>query len=143
MKINQEKNLQSETLVAEYDATFLEIRDGYLSNTDGFLSLSQGLVALLELGAEPTIDNTNIQEIWDSAKDSFEHGATEVDIDEGAYFYLLRDEIDNLGGYYSDNSDEEDESDIPGFSSAVWTFEADDARELVEEFHAWILVELQ
>ena len=135
--------MSSQTLVAEYDATFVEIREGYLSNSDGFASLSQGLAALLERGAEPTTDNFNIQEIWDSAKASFEPGATEVDIDECAYFYLLRDEIDNLGGYYSDNSDEEDESDIPGYSSAVWTFEADDAREFVEEFHAWILAELQ
>ena len=135
--------MSSETLVAEYDATFLEIREGYLSNSNGFASLSQGLAALLERGAEPTIDNSNIKELWDRAKNSFEPGATQVDIDEGAYFYLLRDEIDNLGGSYSDNSDEEDESDIPGFSSAVWTFEADDARQLLEEFHAWILAELQ
>ena len=143
MEENQEKSLSSETLVAEYDATFLEIRDGYLSNSDGFASLSQGLASLLERGAQPTIKNSNIQEIWDRAKNSFEPGVTEVDIDEGAYFYLLHDEIDNLGGYYSDNSDEEDESDIPGFSSAVWTFEADDARELVENFHTWILEQLQ
>jgi hypothetical protein len=143
MEENQEESMSSETLVAEYDATFLEIREGYLSNSDGFASLSQGLAALLERGAEPTIDNSNIQELWDRAKDSYEPGATEVDIDEGAYFYLLRDEIDNLGGSYSDNTDEEDESDIPGFSSAVWTFEADDAREFVEEFHAWILEQLQ
>ena len=132
-----------ETLVAEYDATFLEIRDGYLAGSNRFVSLSQGLAALLERRAEPTIDNSNIQEIWEYAKNSFEPGATEVDIDEGAYFYLLRDEIDNLGGSYSDNTDEEDESDIPGFSSAVWTFEADDAREFVEQFHAWILSQLQ
>jgi hypothetical protein len=56
---------------------------------------------------------------------------------------MLRNEIDNLGGSYSDNSDEEDESDITGYSSAVRTFEADDAREFVEEFHAWILSQLQ
>ena len=143
MDENQEESSSYETLVAEYDATFLEIRDGYLSNSDGFASLSQGLAALLERGAEPTIDNSNIQEIWEYAKNSFEPGATEVDIDEGAYFCLLRDEIDNLGGSYSDNTDEEDESDIPGYSSAVWTFEADDAREFVEEFHAWILAQLQ
>jgi hypothetical protein len=143
MEENQEESLSHETLVAEYDATFLEIRDGYLSNSDGFASLSQGLAALLERGAEPTIDNSNIQEIWEYAKNSFEPRATVVDIDEGAYFYLLRDEIDNLGGSYSDNSDEEDESDIPGYSSAVWIFESDDARELVEEFHAWILAQLQ
>ncbi len=143
MKEQQEVSLSYETLVAEYDATFLEIRDGYLSNSDGFASLSQGLAALLERGAEPTIDNSNIQEIWEYAKNSFEPGATEVDIDEGAYFYLLRDEIDNLGGSYSDNTEEEDESDIPGFSSSVWTFEANDALELVEQFHAWILSQLQ
>ena len=135
--------MASETLVAEYEATFLEIRDGYLSNSDGFASLSQGLAALLERGAEPTIDNSNIQELWDRAKNAFEPEATEVDIDECAYFYLLRDEIDNLGGYYSDNSDEEDKSDIPRFSSAVWTFEVDDAREFVAAFHAWILAQLQ
>ena len=129
--------------MAEYDATFLEIRDGYLAGSDGFASLSQGLVALLERRAEPTIDNTNIQEIWEYAKNSFEPGATEVNIDEGAYFYLLRDEIECLGGFYSDNTDEEDESDIPGFFSSVWTFEADDAREFVEEFHTWILSQLQ
>jgi hypothetical protein len=143
MEENQEESLTHETLVAEYDATFLKIKDGYLSNSDGFASLSQGLAALLERGAEPTIDNSNIQEIWDRAKNSFEPGATEVDIDECAYFYLLRDEIDNLGGSYSDNTDEEDESDIPGFSSAVWTFEADDARQLVAAFHSWILEQLQ
>ena len=143
MEENQEDSLTYETLVAEYDATFLEIRDGYLSNSDGFASLSRGLIALLERGAEPTIDNSNIQEIWEYAKNSFEPGATEVDIDECAYFYLLRDEIDNLGGYYSENSDEEDESDMPGYSPAVWTFEADDARELVEDFHVWILAQLQ
>jgi hypothetical protein len=143
MEENQEESLSYETLVAEYDATFLEIRDGYLAGSDGFKSLSQGLAALLERRAEPTIDNSNIQEIWEYAKNSFEPGATEVDIDEGAYFYLLRDEIDNLGGSYSDNTEEEDESDIPGFSSAVWTFEADDALELVEQFHAWILSQLQ
>ena len=143
MEENQEESPAYETLVAEYDATFLEIREGYLSNSDGFASLSQGLADLLERGVEPTIDNTNIQEIWEYAKNSFEPGATEVDIDEGAYFYLLRDEIDNLGGSYSDNTDEVDESDIPGFSSSVWTFEADDAREFVEEFHAWILAQLQ
>jgi chromatin remodeling complex protein RSC6 len=143
MEENQEESMSDETLVAEYDATFLEIRDGYLSNSDGFVSLSQGLAALLERGAEPTIENSNIQEIWEYAKNSFEPGATEVDVDEGAYFYLLRDEIDNLGGSYSDNTEEEDESDIPGFSSSVWTFEADDVREFVEEFHAWILAELQ
>jgi hypothetical protein len=116
MEENQEESMASETLVAEYEATFLEIRDGYLSNSDGFASLSQGLAALLERGAEPTIDNSNIQELWDRAKNAFEPEATEVDIDECAYFYLLRDEIDNLGGYYSDNSDEEYESDIPGYS---------------------------
>lgn len=143
MEEDQEESLSYETLVAEYDATFLEIRNGYLSNSDGFSSLSQGLAALLERGAEPTIDNSNIQEIWDCAKDSFETGVIEVDIDEGAYFYLLRDEIEYLGGYYSDNTDEDDESDIPGYSSAVWIFESDDARELVEEFHAWILEQLQ
>jgi hypothetical protein len=143
MEENQEESSLYETLVAEYDATFLEIRDGYLAGSDGFKSLSQGLAALLERRVEPTIDNSNIQEIWEYAKNSFEPGATEVDIDEGAYFYLLRDEIDNLGGYYSDNTDEEDESDIPGFSSAVWTFEADDAREFVEQFHAWILAQLK
>ena len=143
MEENQEESISYQTLVAEYDATFLEIREGYLSNSDGFASLSQGLTTLLERGAEPTIDNTNIQEIWEYAKNSFEPGATEVDIDEGAYFHLLHDEIDNLGGSYSDNTEEEDESDIPGFSSSVWKFEADDAREFVEEFHAWILSQLQ
>ena len=143
MEENQEEAMSSETLVAEYDATFLEIRDGYLSNSDGFASLSQGLTAMLERGAEPTINNSKIQEIWDRAKNSFEPGAIEVDIDEGAYFYLLRDEIEYLGGSYSDNSDEEDGSDIPGFSSAVWTFEADDEHEFVAAFHAWILAELQ
>jgi hypothetical protein len=76
MEENQEESLSYETLVAEYDATFLEIRDGYLSNPDGFASLSQGLEALLERGAEPTIDNSNIQEIWDLAKNSYEPGAT-------------------------------------------------------------------
>jgi hypothetical protein len=143
MEENQEESLTHETLVAEYDATFLKIKDGYLSNTDGFASLSKGLAALLERGAEPSIDNCNIQEIWDWAKNSYEPGATEVDIDKDSYFYLLRDEIEYLGGSYSDNTDEEDESDIPGYSSAVWTFEADDAREFVEEFHAWILEQLQ
>ena len=143
MDENQEESSSYETLVAEYDATFLEIRDGYLTSSEGFASLIQGLAALLERGAEPTIDNSNIQEIWEYAKNSFEPGATEVDIDEGAYFYLLRDEIDNLGGSYSDNTDEEDESDIPGFSSAIWTFEADHTREFVEEFHTWILSQLQ
>ena len=143
MEENQEESLSSETHVAEYDATFLEIRDGYLAGSDGIASLSQGLAALVERGAEPTSDNSNIQEIWEYAKNSFEPGATEVNIDEGAYFYLLRDEIECLGGFYSDNTDEEDESDIPGYASAVWTFEADDAREFVEEFHSWILAQLK
>jgi hypothetical protein len=97
MEENQEESLSSETLVAEYDATFLKIRDGYLAGSNRFVSLSQGLAALLDRGAEPTIDNSNIQEIWEYAKNSFEPGATEVDIDEGAYFYLLRDEIEYLG----------------------------------------------
>jgi hypothetical protein len=143
MEENHEESMSKQTLVAEYDATFCKIREGYLLSSAGFESLGCGLAALLERGAEPTIDNSNIQEIWEYAKNSFEPGATEVDIDEGAYFYLLRDEIDNLGGSYSDNTEEEDESDIPGFSSAVWTFEADDARELLEQFHAWILSQLQ
>ncbi len=76
MEENQEESLSDETLVAEYDATFLEIRNGYLSNSDGFASLSQGLAALLERRVEPTIDNSNIQEIWEYAKNSFEPGAT-------------------------------------------------------------------
>jgi hypothetical protein len=143
MKENHEELLAPQTLVAEYDATFCKIREGYLLSSEGFESLSHGLAALLERGAVPTIDNSNIQEIWEYAKNSFEPGATDVDIDEGAYFYLLRDEIEYLGGYYSDNADEEDESDIPGYASTIWTFEADDAREFVEEFHAWILSQLQ
>jgi hypothetical protein len=122
MEENQEESSSYETLVAAYDATFLEIRDGYLVGSNRFLSLSQGLAALLERGAEPAIDNLNIQEIWEYAKTSFKPGATEVDIDEGAYFYLLRDKFEYLGGSYYDNADEEDESDNLGFSSSVRTF---------------------
>jgi hypothetical protein len=143
MKKNHEESLSPQTLVAAYDATFCQIREGYLLSSEGLESLSCGIAALLERGHEPTINNTNIKEIWKYAQHSFEPGATEVNIDEGAYFYLLRDEIEYLGGYFSDNADEEDESDIPGYASAVWTFEADDAREFVEEFHAWILSQLQ
>jgi hypothetical protein len=68
MEENQEESLSSDTLVAEYDATFLEIRDGYLAGSDGIASLSQGLANLLERGAEPTIDNSNIKEIWNTPK---------------------------------------------------------------------------
>ncbi len=50
------------------------------------------------IDAEPTIDNSNIQGICEYAKNWFEPTATEVDTDEGAYFYLLRDSIEYLGG---------------------------------------------
>ena len=94
MEENHEESMSTQTLVAEYDATFCKIREGYLLSSTGFVSLSQGLAALLERRAEPTIDNSNIQEIWEYAKNSFEPRATEVDIDEGAYLYLRRDEIE-------------------------------------------------
>jgi hypothetical protein len=70
MKENHEESLAPETLVAEYDATFCKIREGYLLSSQGFESLSCRLAALLEQGAEPPIDNSNIQEIWEYAKNS-------------------------------------------------------------------------
>lgn len=132
-----------ETLLAEYDTTFSEISDGYLCEDGAFKSLIEGLIALFEQAVEPTFENSYIQEIWVHAKASYSPEFGEVDIKEDAYFRLLRDTIQSLGGNCSKNSDKEDESGLPGFTSAVWKFEADDPRECAENFHEWILEQLQ
>ncbi len=138
-----EIEIKKEAVLAEYDVTFNKIISGYLKNYQSFDGLSRGLASMLERGIEPDIDDTNLQLLWEHAECGFEPGIKEADIDLEAYFELLREEIGFLGGDYLSNTEEEDKTDIPGFSSVVWTFTADEPEIITEAFHNWILSQLE
>jgi hypothetical protein len=98
---------------------------------------------MLERGLDPNIDDANLQLLWEHTECGFEPGIQEADIDLEYYFELLREEIGLLGGDYFSNTEADDKIDIPGYSSAVWTFTADSPDTLTEAFHAWILSQLE
>lgn len=109
-------------VVLDYDASFGAFLSGYLARDNQEMKSFKGeLLKLINLGIEPEIDDECLENIWESASDSVNEEPNEVYLDYDSYLnYLEQTEYnyDTISFRYPELDEEEEEDEIPGYSSA-------------------------
>ena len=138
---------ECEHVILDYDASFGAFLSGYLTNNKQDIESFRGeLFKLVKLGIKPVItdDFDELQSIWEYAVDTFDEDSEELDLDTDSYFRYLEnteDIYDAISFRYPDLDEEEDE--IPGYSSACIVFYSKDPAAAIRKFNADILSELK
>jgi len=127
-------------VLLNYDASFGEYLSGYLSeHCEEINELKVRLLELLRIGHQPGVKRGHLKEIWTYAAENHLPEATEAELDETAYFNLLREIIDDFGGEYVQYNDEEG---TPGYSSSYLIFFAKAPETTIKEMNTYITDQL-
>jgi hypothetical protein len=128
-------------LLLDYDLTFNEYQSGYLVKHPQELDeLQSEILKLLQAGAKPKTNDSQILSLWETAEASYEPGNTEIDFDDSVYLQLLEDVIYM---YEGEAFRYEGVDGAPGYSSAYIIYYSEDPQTTLEELNDYIIDELK
>lgn len=118
---------ECEHVLINYDRSFGEYRSGYLAKDNPEMKIFEaGIINLIKLGVTPDLDELedDFASIWDCAADSYDKDDETIHLDRDPYLRILMEsylgEVDSFDYPENDSeSEEDDDYEIPGYSSAA------------------------
>ena len=138
-------------VLVNFDRSMGIYLSGYLAKSNPETKkLEAEIIDLIVRKIQPDLKDVDykIVNIWEDAVDSYDPEDASFSMDSTPYFSLLEsteDEYDTISFRYSDNNyeAEDDEEEIPGYSSAGIIFYSEDPSKSIEAFNNVIIETLK
>ena len=131
-------------LLLEYDASFIELIDGYLTTSESceLENLKEVILELVKSNVEPKFKSHDyfLKSIWDNAVENYKPNCDEIQFDYTAYFNWMEIAI----AFFNGSAFRFEEEDCaPGYSSTYIIFYALNPKETIEQINNWIIKRLK